>query len=578
MVTAVSSLVWRDVVGKRWARCAVWLAVTTSVVWVIWETTISRLVSHSSSQGSSETKQYFMPSMWALIRFLVFQASQLLFLVGQTFVSEPEEANAASLAYLVGKFLKLAWRAGVGRTRGDDFFSDVAELRQKLRATLDHASYVTMCVLSGAMAFSSLMSSIHMSSGRLNPLNIGVRGAALGLLYAGWQFYHSNVTLRFPIIQRRLFFAFKMRIPEALNFSLHMALILLPLGETFARIVPDAAPVPAQSTSDRQVVSFLWRQLLFAAVSFCVTFSWESCHQLIQVIQTKRHILAPPLGSAAAETDPTDLLLMVLEESDTGSLVQYHAYLDLCVVSESNVDTWRRAAFFEESGDTYKRLISACLKKLDGLTLRLAQGLEVGESEKGADLLKQQMQSSPGDNRHYAFQLGNVKAYFQDSQVCSWCARTVASLTASSRYEDRYGVAQLHGCNTAVVSSLLSCLLVIEVYLGRRSTARGAIFVPNSIKWTVPSRGTFMEVGKKQGYPFGKRTVMHKKAYAMADVLRTSLYQIVSVFGDEMVLVGPSGKGNTIAERDWLNRKKPLYGTHEMHLQKLSMFLEYRIG
>lgn len=144
--------------------------------------------------------------MWALIRFLVFQASQLLFLVGQTFVSEPEEANAASLAYLVGKFLKLAWRAGVGRTRGDDFFSDVAELRQKLRATLDHASYVTMCVLSGAMAFSSLMSSIHMSSGRLNPLNIGVRGAALGLLYAGWQFYHSNVTLRFPIIQVRTLF------------------------------------------------------------------------------------------------------------------------------------------------------------------------------------------------------------------------------------------------------------------------------------------------------------------------------------------------------------------------------------
>jgi nucleoporin NDC1 len=70
---------------------------------------------------------------------------------------------------------------------------------------------------------------------------------------------------------------------------------------------------------------------------------------------------------------------------------------------------------------------------------------------------------------------------------------------------------------------------------------------------------------------------MHRKAYALADVLRTAIYQIVSVFGEEMVVGNSmSGKGFAIAERDWLSQKNPLYGTQEMHLQKLSMFLEYR--
>ncbi|KAL3700900.1 hypothetical protein R1sor_018922 [Riccia sorocarpa] len=575
MVSTVGTLVWRDIVGKRWARCGVWQAVIATCLWCCWEAVIFPLLSPSSN----EPRQFsFLPSLWALIRFLSFQVSQLLFLAGQTFVSAPEEADTVSLIDIIGQLTKLAWRAGVGRSRGDHFASDVAELRRKIRTFLDYCSFTFACVLSGVLGFCSLLSFTYSPAKRLSALDSGIRGAVLGLLYVGWQFYHARVTLRFPIIQRLLYFAFKLGIPGALETSLYAAAFMLPLGEVSSLILQSGPTGSSRNTQGIQLLTILKHQLLLSAAAFFVVFCWDSCHHLIQVIQTKRHVLAPPLGSSAAETDPTELLLMVLEESEPGSLVQYHAYLDLCLVAESNVDTWRRAAFFEETGDTYKRLIGACLKKLDGLTIRLAQGLEVGEAEKNAEFLKQQMQPSPGDNRQYAFHLGNVKAYFRDSQVCTWSARTVASLTAASRFEDRYGVAQLHGCNTAVVSSLLSCLLVIEVYLGRRSNARGVTFVPNSIKWTLPSRGAFTEVGKKQGYPFGKRTIMHKKAYAMADVLRTSLYQIVSVFGEEMIQVGSGGRGTTIAERDWLSCQKPLYGTHEMHLQKLGMFLQYRIG
>jgi nucleoporin NDC1 len=163
-------------------------------------------------------------------------------------------------------------------------------------------------------------------------------------------------------------------------------------------------------------------------------------------------------------------------------------------------------------------------------------------------------------------------------QLCAWCARTVASLTATSHLEDRYGVAQLSGCNKATLSSLLSCLLVVEVYLGRRSSARGVGFVgPNSIKWTVPSQGP-VDVSRRKGSPFGKGSAMHKKAYALADILRTSVYQIIAAFGEEMVVGSGSGKGVAIAERDWLSQTTPLYGTHEMHLQKLGLFLEYRVN
>ena len=76
------------------------------------------------------------------------------------------------------------------------------------------------------------------------------------------------------------------------------------------------------------------------------------------------------------------------------------------MVCENNVDTWRRAAFFEESGETYKRVVAVCLGPLEQLTSRLGESM--GNSTDKPTQLSDQL-SSPTDVKHveelYNFQV-----------------------------------------------------------------------------------------------------------------------------------------------------------------------------
>jgi nucleoporin NDC1 len=147
----------------------------------------------------------------------------------------------------------------------------------------------------------------------------------------------------------------------------------------------------------------------------------------------------------------------------------------------------------------------------------------------------------------------------------------LAGLTARSRQEDRYGVAQLTGCNAAVMSTLLSALVAIEACLGKKTNPQPVNSLgPESIRWANFSTGR-----KTTGTAIAstQRGGLHKKAYAMADVLRTSIYQIASAFVGDL---RANAKQSSL-EKNWINEgRKPIYGSQAVLVQKLILFLEYR--
>ncbi|KAJ6838946.1 uncharacterized protein M6B38_317865 [Iris pallida] len=426
-----------------------------------------------------------------------------------------------------------------------------ADARHRSRRTLASAAFLLASAMSGSLAVAAV------AGRRGGVLEAGAAGAARAGVGADY-LYRRRWVFGFPIIQRTLYYSFKMGLSSSAKQALKLSTVSFFSSTVLMIFLPDQ--FKSKTTRVQFIIQLIYFYVGMSAVSFC----WELSHHLLQVMHTKRCSFAPPQGSAAAETNPSEPLLEALEQSSPRSLLQYLAYLDLCMVSESNVEPWRRAAFFEETGETYRRIISVCLRPLEQLTSRLAEGLE-GISKDKSDMLSQQLISptdSYGDSR--------LHEAFNDLQVCTWSARTVAALTARSRWEDRYGVAQLTSCNSTVVSTLLCTLMAVEVCLGKKTSPQPAQFMgPANIRWATGSTGRrdiqTATPSKKRG------SALYGNAYALADVLRTSIYEIVSAFQADM-----QGNAKALLEKNWIVDGKPLYGTREILVQKLSLFLDFR--
>ncbi|RWW75984.1 hypothetical protein BHE74_00015962 [Ensete ventricosum] len=379
-------------------------------------------------------------------------------------------------------------------------------------------------------------------------------------------------------LQRPLFYSFKIGLSQSLKRALKLSVQAYVSSVILIFFLPD------QLKNKSMIGELIIQQLRFYIAILTVSICWELSYHLLQDVHTRRCIFAPPQGSAAAETNPSEILLETLEQSSPRSLIQYLAYLDLCLVTESNVEPWRRAAFFEETGETYQRTINVCLRPIEQLASGLAEGLE-GFSVNRSDLLSKQLNSPVDiqvDSRlHEALNDFQVLCSIRIMEIffisvntpyliCSWCARALGALTARSHSEDRYGVAQLTGCNKAVVSTLLSCLLAVEASVGKKTSVQLAHMLgPANIRWAT------VNTGKRDAVPAlttkKRGAALHAKAYAMADVLKTSIYQVVSAFQTDM----KANAKASVLEKNWVAEGKPIYGTREILIQKLHLFLDY---
>ncbi|KAF2946387.1 hypothetical protein DAI22_02g289400 [Oryza sativa Japonica Group] len=407
----------------------------------------------------------------------------------------------------------------------------------------------SLLAAAGALCVGAAASLVPEDSGWAAVAGMEFRGAVLGAVFAAHYFGRRRWLLQFPVVQRPPFYGLKMGLLPSGKRALKVSLQAFFLSFILIFVLPQQFRIRGSIGS--QIIAQIGIFIMSTAVAFC----WEISHHFVQVVHTRRCSFAPPQSTAAAETNPTEYILETLELSDPRSLMQYLAYQDLCAVSECNLEPWRRAAFFEESGETYKRIVTACLKPLEEFTSKIAEALEGFSSEK-PELLSQQFK---------------LAAAFNDSQICTWCARTLSSLTARSRQEDRYGVAQLTGCNAAVMSTLLSALVAVEACLGKKTNPQPAHSLgPASIKWANFSTG---RKGNVTAIASTQRGGLHTKAFSMADVLRTSIYQMVSAFEHDM---RANAKASSL-EKNWISEgRKPVFGSQAVLVQKLSLFIEYR--
>ncbi|KAL6206898.1 hypothetical protein ACLB2K_024144 [Fragaria x ananassa] len=523
------------VVRNRFLGFLIWQSIPSTLIFLLFKTL--------SPSSSSKPLFPFAPWFFAVITFLSFHLSQLLFSAALSLVSSAHPhplVSPLNLALELVRFLFVPAASG----------SPPPGSRARVRVAARFAAFLAAVAGSGFLAAVSVCGEV--GGGVKGIGRVGFRGFVMGLLYGLYYVYTRKWVLEFPIIQRPPFFSFKMGIPTAITRSLKLSFVAYIVSAILVVFLPH------EFHNKVTIGRWIAEQISFYIGSFLVFLCWELSHHLHQVLNTKRCIFAPPKGSAAAETNPTEHLLAALEESAPNSLPQYLAYLDLCMICENNVDSWRRAAFFEESGETYKRVVSVCMRPLEQLASKLGKGLE--SSVNGKSQISNQLQS-PTDQRLDS----KYSEPFDNFQLYAWCAWSAASLTARSNTDDRFGVAQRSGSNAAVISTLISCLLAVETYMGKKTTVPAQFMGPASIKWATSSVGN-VGVAKKRVGP------IHPKAYALADALRNSIYHIVSACHDQMVSSAKTG----VLEKYWVIKGEPPFGSHELLVQKLRLFLDFR--
>ncbi|KAK9059607.1 hypothetical protein SSX86_020311 [Deinandra increscens subsp. villosa] len=492
-----------DMIKDRFLGFLIWQSFQSTLVYFLSKTLISPLLLSSSTTIIA-----------AIFGFIFFHLSLLLFSASLFLVTSPQSVPGVSPVELFVGLLKPLFVHG-GPPLPSDF-------RRRVRVTLHRSLFLASSGVSGFVSVACL-------SGAL-----GLRALVIGLIYGALYVFKRRWVLDFPIIQRPVFFSYKMGVRKAIA----RAVSISSAGYLLSLVLP-------VFISERKLAfgDIVIEQIVFYFASCVVFLCWELNRHLLQVFLTRRYLFAPPKGSAAAETNPSDHLLAALEETSERSIVHHLAYLDLCMVSESNVDMWRRAAFFEETGETYKKVIAVCLKPLEQLTLDLSEGL--------------------GSSLEKSTSVSRLHEPFYDFQICAWSARIASSLTIRSHKEDRLGVAQLSGCNAATVSTLLACLLAVETSMGKKTNLKpsNTRYPSASIKWAPAGGGTVgIATSNKKDDPH------YVKAYSLADILRTSIYQIVSNFHHEMAT----------SDKDWITNGKPLYGSRELLVHKLGMFLEFQ--
>ncbi|KAJ8760160.1 hypothetical protein K2173_011016 [Erythroxylum novogranatense] len=537
------------VVKNRFLGFLIWQSITSTTIFFLFKAFTCLSLQENASLSSS--KAYFLAQLFvSIFVFLTFQLSQLLFSAALAAVSSPKPFPFASPLQILTALIRFLFASG----------GDTGDFHRRLKVSVGFILFLTTTTASGLASLVSVFGSSFglVEDGDMMRLiwRVGFRGFVIGLVYGLFYVYKKRWILEFPIIQRPPFFRFKMGLPSAIKNALKLSSAAHLISAVLLMFLPE--PFNSHMTTGK----FFSEQIIIYIGSFLVFLCWELSHHLHQVVYTKRFIFAPPKGSAAAETNPSEPLLEALEESPPGTLPLYLAYLDLCMVCENNVDTWRRAAVFEETSETYKRVIAVCLTPLEQLTCILGEALEGGSVDKGYHLSCQLQSPLETLNSKYCEAFRNFQQY-------SWCARSAAALTARSYKEDRYGVAQLSGSNATVISTLLSCLLAVEASMGKKTNLQplNQFIGPANIKWAT------MNVGRRDVLMAKKKSgPVHSESFAMSDVLRTSIYIIVSTFQNEMISSAKSG----LLEKDWIISSKPSFGTHELLQQKLRLFLDFQ--